>query len=140
MEKFKSNVLKVLNKKVYSADLVQNSRHAAAICLGHKILCTGVNQRKTHPLMKQFQDHPEKLYLHAEINAIVQVINKYGTEILPETEIYVTRLSKGGNIGSSKPCESCQKAIDFFKIKRVHYWTDGNESNSRVRSRAISVP
>lgn len=97
-------------------------RHAAALVYKKQILGVGKNQLKTHPMMLRYQSDSHKIYLHAEIDAIVKTINLYGSEILKRCDLYVMRLTGGGNIGMSKPCRGCQKAIDAFEIKGV-YWT-----------------
>ncbi len=73
-------------------------------------------------MMAKYTNHEHKIYLHAEISAIVKCISKYGNEILPECSLYVMRISRGNNVSLSKPCETCQKVIDAFGIKKV-YWT-----------------
>ena len=97
-------------------------RHAAAIVYRKQILSIGKNQLKTHPMMLRYQTDETKIYLHAEIDAIIKTINMYGTDILKRCDIYVMRLTGGGNVGMSKPCRGCQKAIDAFKIRGV-FWT-----------------
>lgn len=97
-------------------------RHAAAIVFKKKVLAIGKNQLKTHPMMLKHQTDEYKIYLHAEIDAIVKTINCYGSDILKRSDLYVMRLTGGGNVGMSKPCKGCQSAIDAFGIKGV-YWT-----------------
>lgn len=97
-------------------------RHASAITYKNRVLAVGVNQRKSHTLQRRFSGRDEKVWLHSEITAIVKVINRYGTKILKDCELYNLRLTRGGEIGISKPCEACQKAIEAFGIKKVH-WT-----------------
>ncbi len=117
------------NEKLFStlfeaaktADLIQGSQHASAIVYRKQIIAIGLNSRKSHPLQRQFGG-PEKIVLHSETAAIVKAINLHGSEILRHCSIWNLRLTKGGNVGNSKPCASCQKAIDAFGIKKV-YWT-----------------
>jgi deoxycytidylate deaminase len=97
-------------------------KHAAAIVYRKQILSLGRNQLKTHPIMLKYQSDETKIYLHAEVDAIVRAINTYGTAILKRCDLYVIRLTGGGNIGMSKPCRGCQKAIAAFGIKGV-YWS-----------------
>lgn len=104
-----------------SATLIQSSRHACAITYKNRILCIGTSKKKTHPLQEKFKSRKERVYLHAEIDAIVKCINLHGTEILKDCEMHVLRVTGGGNIGFSKPCPGCQKAIDAFNIKKVYH-------------------
>ena len=104
-----------------TADLIQSSRHASAIIYKKQVLAVGVNSRKTHPLSCRFNG-PDKICLHSELHAIIQVINQHGPEILKRCSLWNLRITKGGKIGSSKPCVGCQRAIDAFGIKEI-FWT-----------------
>jgi len=73
--------------------------------------------------MQRFCKHPEAVWLHAEIDCIVKVVNRYGTEALKDSELYVARVLKDGSLANSQPCEGCQRAIEAFQIKRVFYTT-----------------
>ena len=113
--------LLLANAETVTDDL-KSHRHAALLTYKGKVLSVGKNQRKTHPMMLKYQTNEKKVYLHAEIDAIIKTINAHGTDILRRCELYVLRVTGGGNIGHSKPCPGCQKAIDAFEIKKV-YWT-----------------
>lgn len=103
--------------------LVKSSRHAAAIVYKKRILAIGHNSKiKTHPIEFKFQRHPGADFLHAEKDAIIRAMNRFGDEILRECSLYVLRVLKNGEIAGSKPCESCQEFIKAVKIKNV-YWT-----------------
>jgi tRNA(Arg) A34 adenosine deaminase TadA len=103
--------------------LVFQAKHAAGLYYKGKLLSTGVNKKKTHPLMAKFSKHPEAVYLHAEIDCIVKCINRYGTEILKECELYVARSYQDGTTAGSRPCEGCSRAIRAFGIPRTYYTT-----------------
>jgi deoxycytidylate deaminase len=116
-------ILKVLIPLAKSTPFVQNSRHAAAIVYKNKILSTGICHLKTHPMMLKYQPNDKRIYLHAEIDAIIRTINNHGVDILKDCSLHVIRITKGGNLGMSKPCPGCQKAIEAFGIKKV-YWSE----------------
>ena len=101
---------------------VFKAKHAAVLTYKGKILATGRNQYKTHPMMGRFNKHPEAVNLHAEIDCITRAIRLYGTSILKHSELYVARVLASGELGNSKPCLGCQKAIEAFSIPVV-YWT-----------------
>ena len=103
------------------ASLIGPSRHAAALVIKNKIICTGVAQMKTHPIMKRFSKSEKKITIHAEIDAILKGIKILG-EDLSACSLYVLRLSRGNNVSMSKPCPICQKAIEAFGITQV-YWS-----------------
>lgn len=117
-----NTVFKKLFDTALESDTVFKHRHAAAIVYKNKIIAIGKNQDKTHPVQMEYQADGHKIYLHAEIDAIVKARKSHGTEFLKNCDIYVLRLTKGGSVSNSKPCAGCQKAIDAFKFKGV-FWT-----------------
>ena len=114
-------IFDVLFETAKSSEFEQH-RHASAITYKNTLLAVGINKAKSHPLQKRFSESDDRIQLHSEIDTIVQVINNHGADILKECSLYNLRLTKGGNIGISKPCDSCQRAIEVFGIERV-YWT-----------------
>jgi deoxycytidylate deaminase len=103
------------------ATLVRHSRHAACVVHRDRMLAIGTAKYKTHPIMTRFATNPEQVYLHAEMDAIVRCINRHGVDVLPHSDLYVLRLTKGGAVSLSRPCEVCQRAINAFGIKQVHW-------------------
>lgn len=104
---------------------VFRSKHAALLCYKGRVLSIGVNRYKTHPMMKRFSRHPDAVNLHAEIDCIVKAINRYGTEILKSSQLYVARVLDNGTLRSSCPCSGCRKAIEAFEISKVYYTVEG---------------
>jgi tRNA(Arg) A34 adenosine deaminase TadA len=96
---------------------------AAIISKRKRIISTGVNQRKTHPLMQRFTDNHLKVHLHAEIDAIKNALKTHRESELKGAEIFVARVMKSGQRGIAKPCAVCQRALDEFGITGV-YWTE----------------
>lgn len=114
-------IFNILRSSAETAECVRSSRHACAITYKNKVLAIGRNSLKTHPIMLKFGRNPSSLFLHAEIDAMVKTINQHGVDILSDCELYVLRITKSGKIAESCPCEGCQKAIDFFNIKKVYH-------------------
>lgn len=106
-----------------TAERVGVSKHAAAITFKGKIVAIGKCSYKTHPIMCEYGTDHHKIHLHAEIDAILKAKQVHGEEFLKSCDMYVLRIRKDGNIGNSRPCPGCQKAIDNFGFKRV-YWTE----------------
>lgn len=83
-----------------------------------KILSIGKNSYiKTHPLQAQYAravGEPTKIYLHAEIAAIIGMRN-------PERahRIVVFRFNKMGQPSSAKPCRCCLHALSLTTIKHI---------------------
>lgn len=89
----------------------------------NKILSVGVNSyTKTHPLQAHHATlcgKQHKIFLHAEIAALVKCKNKKPYRIVIE------RYNKNGKPMMAKPCEVCQSAIEKAGIKVVDYTKDG---------------
>ena len=98
---------------------IRGSSHAA--CLVHKkmILSYGYNQLKSHPMTLKYGKNDKSIFLHAELDAIVKCINKYGVGILEKSTLYVLRTTPSGVVRDSCPCAGCARAIKAFKIKKV---------------------
>jgi deoxycytidylate deaminase len=104
------------------AESTFRSRHAAVIYRGKRVLVYGVNRNKTHPYCSYYGKNPEAIYLHAELDAIVKVLNSEGAKTLKGATIAVCRTTRDGRYADSRPCEGCQRAIEAFGLK-VEYTT-----------------
>lgn len=78
---------------------------------------------KTHPLMAYFAKkvgHPMRVYLHAEVAALLKC---KGKEV---HRIHVERYGKkDGKPMMAMPCPVCQEAIKAFGVKVVSYTVGG---------------
>jgi tRNA(Arg) A34 adenosine deaminase TadA len=119
--KVRADIWTILELHAEHADMVRSSKHAAAIVYKGVIIALGRNQYKTHPIMLKYGKNDKAIYLHAELDAIVRTINKYGPEILTKCDMYVLRSDKMNRISSSKPCEGCQGAIEAFGLREVFH-------------------
>jgi deoxycytidylate deaminase len=83
------------------------------------LLARGYNSyTKTHPLQKRLAslaEQPDKIYLHAEIAAIIRCKGKKPYRIVVE------RYDKQGRPVCSKPCKVCEIAIRLAGIKEITY-------------------
>lgn len=104
--------------------LFKTSRHSAAIVYKNRIIATGVNKNKTHPKNLEFNySHKAKIFIHAEMDAIIKVLNAVGPDILPYCSIYSLRITNTDRIANACPCQGCMDAIDGFNFKNV-YWSN----------------
>jgi deoxycytidylate deaminase len=84
-----------------------------------RVLSIGVNSFiKTHP--RQYRaaaaaGQPLKVYLHAEIAALVRI--RHGVPY----RISIERYGKGGEPRLAKPCPICEIAIQQAGISRIEY-------------------
>jgi tRNA(Arg) A34 adenosine deaminase TadA len=86
----------------------------------NRVLSIGWNQyEKSHPYMAQLSasfGEPYKIYLHAEVAAILKC-----KDLSKAHRILVTRISKSGNLLLAKPCKICQSAIEAAGIKIIEH-------------------
>lgn len=96
------------------------------------LLATGVNSyTKTHPIQYKYAckaGKPYKMYLHAEISAIIKALkvnsNPYKIEVI--------RIGKDGRLRMAKPCLVCMEAIRDAGIKKIRYTTNSGWSTMRL--------
>lgn len=101
------------------------------------ILAWGHNQEKTHPLQAQYAKNDKALFLHAEIDAIRNMLRQLDPDDMRHCTLYVARAKYDNNLkkeivyGEAKPCigrqaaiNGCQAAITAFQLKKVLYTTD----------------
>lgn len=85
-----------------------------------RIISMGKNSYvKTHPLQAKFAKSvglEEKIYLHAEIDALVRLKNWEHAH-----KIVVTRFGKAGKPLLAKPCPVCQQAIKSAGIRVIEH-------------------
>ena len=121
-DRFSEKIFDLLKEESRNADRVKSSQHAACVVYKKQILSVGWNRKKSHPMMSRFSYKEHQIYLHAEVDALIRAINQYGNEILKESDLYVLRTTKAGNVADSKPCSGCTDVINAFGIKNV-YWS-----------------
>ena len=84
------------------------------------VLAIGKNSyTKTHPYQAKCAKEvglPEKIYLHAEIDAILRC-----SDLSKAHSIHIFRQGKSGKWLLAKPCPACQTAINKTPIKKVYH-------------------
>lgn len=93
-----------------------------------RLIATGVNSYKTHPIMLGEGYKPEQIHLHAEVDAIKNALRLITQAELSKCSLYVVRVKKDkhGNYvqGLAKPCKGCSRAITSFGIQKVEWTLD----------------
>ena len=101
----------------------------------NRIVATGFNSSKTHPLARTYGKHPDAIYLHAEIDTIIKASRT--SSIFSTSSIYVarrtydTKRNKDG-CGLAKPCEGCAAAIAHFNFGLIAYSLDSDDRMNYV--------
>lgn len=98
----------------------------SVVILKHRIISSGCNNMKTHPLQKKYNKYrftgDSAHTCHAELVALLPLI-KDGVD-LTDASIYVYREHKNGTTGCARPCKSCMELIKDVGIKRIFYTTE----------------
>jgi cytidine deaminase len=106
--------------------LQNNLKYKVGTCLfknGIKV-GLGTNSKKTHPLQKRFKDRNDRIYLHAEIAAIVDAkLSDYKDTIM----IVARVLPYHNSFAMSRPCGGCFDAIRAFGVETIVYMDDNNK-------------
>lgn len=109
------------------------ARVSACVVIKNQIISFGVNRRKTHPLQAKFSSNDESIYLHAEIDAIINALRIVDVDDLKNSTLYVSRAKYSSSNrtkfigGLSKPCKGCSSALQWFEIKKVVYLNDDGD-------------
>ena len=105
-----------LRRAIAQADLSDcYKRHGAVIYRGGAMLGVGVNVIKNDPLF--VGEATVTPSTHAETMAI----RACGMADLSNAVLFVARVNRLGEVRNSKPCATCQEAIEKAGIKRVIY-------------------
>lgn len=107
----------------------------AVIVRKNRIISVGFNSTKSHPLAKLYSKHPNAIYLHAEIHAIIKYLRVdssiSGSSIFIARRTYDSRKKPVG-YGLAKPCEGCAAAIAHFNFGLVAYSVDSSPNLSYI--------
>jgi deoxycytidylate deaminase len=115
---------RMAEKTALKSPFVQH-RLGAVVVKGGRVLSTGYNEvRYTKEL--------DKPTLHAEQAAILKLLKQRRLSDLVGATLYVTRFTRGGAIGCSRPCPSCTNLIRSVGITNVHYTLD-NGGTSQLK-------
>lgn len=95
---------------------VNKYKHGAVIVRGGRIISTGINKFKNHPMV--FNDVKlikQSAHVHAEIDAMRKIGDLRGAKI------YIARINKNGVRGLSRPCDACYQEITNAGIHKIVY-------------------
>lgn len=87
---------------------------------GKKIAESSNSYCKSHPTQAIFAKlcgKSDKIYLHAEIAAMLKVRNNNKKDLT----LHIARVDSKGNPLPSAPCEICALAAEVFGIKEIKY-------------------
>lgn len=102
-----------------------------------KVLGTGFNCSKTHPIQKiynkkRFPEEDVLHTIHAETHAISPLLHKSSIDWNKVT-LYTYRIKKNKPYGMSRPCASCMALIKKIGIKKICYSTETGFAKEYIR-------
>lgn len=121
---------KLVDTAIANPGVRNRIKMAAGVVYKNRLIATGVNSYKTHPMMLQTGYRSDQIFLHAETDAIKNALKKINTVQLEKCELYVVRVkhpnkySKEYVTAMAKPCSGCEKTIATFGIQRILYTVD----------------
>jgi len=111
----------MLNLAIELAKNLKENKHKVACVITDKrgrILSIGQNSyNKSHPTQAYYAKqckHFEKIYLHAEIDALIKLNHR-------PHKIYIARVNKKGEPKLAAPCSICAMAIKEAGIKEIYH-------------------
>lgn len=106
------------------------SLHCAFILNKNKLLCYAVNSYSKENLHYRFGQYVGKYSdgfyksgRHAEAEALRYYISKFGNNDMSRLTLFVTRISKNGDVMESKPCFNCERNIIIPNNFKEVLWT-----------------
>lgn len=101
-----------------------------------KILGTGFNCSKTHPIQKiynkeRFPEEDVLHTLHAETHAISPFLHKEGID-WSKVIVYTYRIKKSKPYGMSRPCPSCMAMLKNLGVRKICYSTEDGFAEEHI--------
>lgn len=98
---------------------------------GGRVISTGYNKYVNPPHLfpdkSPNEDGYSEFRQHSSIHAEIDAIRGVDPEIVRGATIYVARVTHGGGVGLSRPCENCTNALIDAGVRKVVY-TDNDYS------------
>jgi len=90
-------------------------KHGAIIVKGGRVLATGINKERNHPMIVSSEHIKTHCSVHAEVDALKKAGDVRGATI------YVARVNRIGLERNSRPCKYCYENIKSSGIKKIIY-------------------
>jgi len=100
---------------------------SAGLIYRKRLIATGVNSYRTHPIMLNGAYNEHQIHLHAEAACLVSA-----REIPSGSILYVVRVKRDANgvytTGLAKPCRGCMSLIHHFGVETIEYTLDDQDT------------
>ncbi len=123
------NILIRLATKAAHDSEFRRARVGACIVRGGRVLSVGCNRigYSSFHLHRRF---PESI--HAEAQAILELLKRKRLNELANSTIYVSRIGKDGRTRRARPCINCLRLIESVGIRKVVYTVDNGTEELRI--------
>ena len=115
-----ADVLRIATKVANESRFLR-ARVGACICKGGRILATGCNRIG---FSKYLPDRHFPESIHAEQQAILELLRERRLNDLVGSTIYVSRINNRGEPRLARPCGMCYKLIQSVGISRIIFTTN----------------
>jgi len=114
-----------MSQKLAKQSKFPQHKLGAVIVKGNRILSTGINSLRSSRIIG-------KPTLHAEAAAVLKLLKEGRQGDLVGADLYVSRYTRGGNVGLARPCVDCWNLLSAVGIKRVFYTTDSGVMSESI--------
>lgn len=123
----KKNDLKYFEHARQTSELSDFQRvHIGCVAVHkNKIIASGFNSNRTHPLQARLNQFRNKEILNHTIHAEVSCLSHIWNSEFPwdKVKLYVYRGRRDMRKGMSRPCPACMAAIRQLGIREIYYTT-----------------
>jgi deoxycytidylate deaminase len=112
-------------EKIAKQSQFKQHRVGAVIVKGGNIVATGYNSRQPSKILGT----PTR---HAEAAAILSLLKEKRQDELVGSVMYVSRFTRGGQLGIAAPCPACNALIRSVGIRKVFYTTDDGTKEMKL--------
>lgn len=110
--------------RYFATKSAARNTHGAVIVKGGRVVGTGYNKNRNHPLFVSPEHIKSDCSVHAEASAIRDAGNDVRNAV-----IYVARVNRHGEDRDSRPCSRCLVLIKESGIKRIIHTTQSGRVN-----------
>lgn len=110
-----------LASKIAAKSKFRRARVGAVLVKGGRVIATGCNRIG---YSKYLPDRPYPESVHAEQQAILQLLKVRRLHDLSGSTMFISRIGSDGRARLSKPCAECSDLINAVGITKVIYTTD----------------
>jgi deoxycytidylate deaminase len=114
-----------LASKIAAKSHFRRARVGAVIVKSGRVLATGCN-RIGHSKYLRNRPYPESV--HAEQQAVLQLLKQRRLNDLAGSTIYISRILSNGSTANSRPCCVCANLLKAVGIRNVVYTADSGVS------------